>query len=115
MNLDRRNTEIEDQAHKMWAEGSCDDEPTNGEVIEFMRQQEWVVSNVQISFDGMQSCWRWNCDLKYRTNDYLDTLISEKDKRIAELEGALKRFIEINKDSLRPDIEYFEKILTPKP
>lgn len=62
-NLKRENTEIEDQVHKMWAEGSCDDEPLYEEVVAFMATLGWEVRYVQISFDGMQSCWRWNCDL----------------------------------------------------
>ena len=36
-NLLRENTEIRDQAHEMLAEGSCDDEPTKEEVIDFLK------------------------------------------------------------------------------
>lgn len=63
MNLNRSSTEIEDHLHIMRAEGSCDDEPTTSEVFEFMSTVGWEIKNVQISFDGMFSCWRWNCDL----------------------------------------------------
>lgn len=63
MNLQRQNTEIEDQAHKMWAEGSCDNEPTNDEIVIFMTECGWAIYNINISFDNMQGFWRWNCDL----------------------------------------------------
>ena len=64
-NLLRENTEIRDQQHEMWAEGSCDDEPTKEEVIAFVKTLGWVGRCVDISFDGMQTVWRWNCDIAH--------------------------------------------------
>ena len=62
-NLLRENTEIRDQSHEMLAEGSCDDEPTKDEVIKFLNSLGWVGKCINISFDGMQNVWRWNCDI----------------------------------------------------
>lgn len=64
-NLLRENTEIRDQQHEMWAEGSCDDEPTKEEVIAFVKTLGWVGRCVEISFDGMQTVWRWSCDIAH--------------------------------------------------
>ena len=64
MNLERQNTEILDQPHQMMAEGSCDDEPTKDEVIAFLKTLHWEIkSKIDISFDGMQNVWRWNCKI----------------------------------------------------
>lgn len=65
-NLLIKNTEIESQAHKMWAEGSCDLQPNDFEIIAFMIEQKWAVRNVIIFYDTMQHFWRWNCDLVCR-------------------------------------------------
>lgn len=62
-NLLRNNTEIRDQVHEMLAEGSCDDEPTKEEVIDFLKTLGWIGKCIDISFDGMQNVWRWNCDI----------------------------------------------------
>jgi hypothetical protein len=64
-NLLRENTEIRDQQHEMCAEGSCDDEPTKEEVIAFVKTLGWVGRCVDISFDCMQTVWRWNCDIAH--------------------------------------------------
>ncbi len=69
------NTEIETAAHKMWAEGTCDNQPTEQEVIDFMDGQMWQVGNVSIFHDDMQGFWRWNCDLVkplFTNDEYLD-------------------------------------------
>ena len=62
-NLLRENTEIRDQAHEMLAEGSFDYEPTKEEVIDFLKTLGWIGKCIDISFDGMQNVWRWNCDI----------------------------------------------------
>lgn len=58
------NTEVKDQQHEMFAEGSCDDEPTEQEIIIFLRSMGWDSSGVEIFFDGMQSVWRWKSYIK---------------------------------------------------
>ena len=62
-NLTIENTEIEDQAHKMWAEGTADNEPTIYAVQVWMEYLGWNVKGIDIWFDKMQGFWRWSCDL----------------------------------------------------
>lgn len=68
-NSQRYNTEIFDQKHQMYAEGSCDDEPTISEVISFVKLIGWDARCVDISFDGIQNVWRWTCDIKPLKNN----------------------------------------------
>ena len=63
-NLERKNTEIRDQAHLMDAEGACDIEPTEQEIQEYLSGMGWIAYDINISYDNMQGFWRWNCDIK---------------------------------------------------
>lgn len=64
INLLRENTEIRNQKHEMWAEGSCDNEPNEIEISEFLKTLGYKSDCFNIEYDKMQSVWRWNCDIE---------------------------------------------------
>lgn len=63
MKIDNKNAIIEDQAHKMWAEGIEDEQPTKEDIIKYLKDNGWNCSNINIFFDDSQYCWRWSCDI----------------------------------------------------
>jgi hypothetical protein len=60
----RELTEIADQAHQMWAEGTSDEEPTKDEIVELLKKEKWVAKNIDVFMDTMMGFWRWNCDIE---------------------------------------------------
>ena len=63
MSIDRKNTEILDQKHQMYAEGTSDIKPTAKDIELFLKHEGWDIYNLDIFFDSMQGFWRWNCDI----------------------------------------------------
>ena len=64
MSINRRDVEIRTQAHLMDAEGLQDAEPQEAEIIEFLKNEGWVASNVDIGFDNVMHLWAWTADIK---------------------------------------------------
>lgn len=63
MTLERKNTEIFDQAHQMWAEGTSDDKPEINDIKILLKSENWNIYNIDIWYDTMQGFWRWNCNI----------------------------------------------------
>lgn len=60
----REWTEIESQAHKMWAEGTSDEEPTKDEIIELLKKENWLAKDIDVWMDTMMGFWRWTCNIE---------------------------------------------------
>ena len=59
-----KNTEIRNHSHLMDAEGTCDDQPTEHEILSYLRSKGYDGFNLQIFFVNMQQTWRWDCDIR---------------------------------------------------
>lgn len=57
------NTSIEDQAHKMRAEGGEDDKPTEKEVYDYLWSKGFHSTDLEISFDQQMGFWRWSASI----------------------------------------------------
>lgn len=64
MTVTRENTEIRDQVHEMWAEGTGDIEPVTTDIETLLNNEGYQASNIEIWYDDMQGFWRWNCNIK---------------------------------------------------
>jgi hypothetical protein len=63
MTVERKNTEILDQAHQMWAEGTSDVEPKANDIEKLLKDENWNIYDVDIWLDNMQGFWRWSCKI----------------------------------------------------
>ena len=68
MTVDRQHTEIFDQAHKMWAEGTSidtnDTKPKEQDIEKLLALEGFRSDEIDIWFDNLQKFWRWNCKIK---------------------------------------------------
>jgi hypothetical protein len=64
MKINRNNTEIFDQAHQMYAEGSEDFCVEISEIKEFLFSIGYQSYNEDIFFDNVQKCYRWTADIR---------------------------------------------------
>lgn len=58
-----KNTSIEDQSHKMWAEGMEDDRPTDNEVYDYLWSKGYHSTDLDIWRDTSQHIWRWSASI----------------------------------------------------
>ncbi len=70
MTVDRKHTEIFDQAHQMWAEGTSigDGEglkPKVEDIQNLLSSEGWVTDEIDIWFDDLQKFWRWSCKIAH--------------------------------------------------
>lgn len=63
-----KNTEIRSQAHEMWAEGAEDDPCDARDIEELLNEHGYTGNMFDMFFDGMQSVWRWSCEIKKLTS-----------------------------------------------
>lgn len=63
MSLSRANVEIFNQKHQMYAEGSEDFLITESDIKDFLNNEGYVVSNIDIFYDNLQSVHRWTADI----------------------------------------------------
>ena len=68
MTVDRQHTEIFDQSHQMWAEGTsigaCEGlEPKEQDIQNLLGSEGWVADEIDIWFDTLQKFWRWSCKI----------------------------------------------------
>ena len=56
--------DIRDQKHEMYAEGTSDNEPTQGAIVDAIERRGFVASKINISYDGMMLCWRFTANIK---------------------------------------------------
>lgn len=68
MTVDREHTEIFDQSHKMWAEGTSiasnkELEPKEQDIQKLLAYEGWIANEIDIWFDNMQRFWRWSCKI----------------------------------------------------
>lgn len=64
MTVTRENTEIRDQSHEMWAEGTSDTDPHASDIKTFLEEYGYEASNMDSWYDSLQGFWRWSCDIK---------------------------------------------------
>lgn len=64
MELQRKNFEIFDQQHEMYAEGAETLQPDHNDIIQALLKEGWETNHIGIGFDDMQKLWRWNCYIK---------------------------------------------------
>lgn len=64
MTVTREETEIRDQAHEMWAEGTSDEMPASSDIETLLKNEGYFASDIERWFDDMQGFWRWNCNIK---------------------------------------------------
>lgn len=62
--LKRESYEIRDQAHLMHAEGAQDKKPKEAEIIESIKSDGYIATEIDIQFDNMMGFWRWDCDIE---------------------------------------------------
>lgn len=58
------NTEINDQPHKMWAEGIEDEPVSIIEINDYLHEKGWWSSNIETWFDTSQGFYRWCADIE---------------------------------------------------
>lgn len=67
MTVDRKHTEIFDQAHQMWAEGTSIGgeglEPKEADIQKLLGSERWATDEIDIWFDNLQKFWRWSCKI----------------------------------------------------
>lgn len=63
--INRDNTEIRNHAHLMDAEGLEDSQPTEVEIAQFLRDEGWEATNIDIGFDNIMGMWSWSCDIDF--------------------------------------------------
>ena len=68
MTVDREHTEIFDQEHKMWAEGTSIGageglEPKEQDIQYLLGSEGWSTDEIEIWYDNFQKFWRWNCKI----------------------------------------------------
>lgn len=70
MTVDRKHTEIFDQAHQMWAEGTSIGsgggeglKPKEADIQKLLGDEGWIVDEIDIWFDNLQKFWRWSCKI----------------------------------------------------
>jgi len=63
--MEKEDWILEDQAHKMWAEGRQKKKPTQNEIIEVLFAEGYLAANIDIWMDDMMGLWSWHCNLKY--------------------------------------------------
>ena len=65
--IDREHTEIFDQVHQMYAEGTSNNlnelEPTKEDIENLLDSEGFKAYKIEIEFDNMQKFWRWNCKI----------------------------------------------------
>lgn len=61
----RENTEICDQAHQMFAEGTSDIEPKEIDIQKMLAEELLAVDEIEIFFDNLQGFWRWSCKIAH--------------------------------------------------
>ncbi len=57
--IKRESWQLEDQQHKMWAEGLQDEKPTKMEIDIAINEEGYFAYEIDISFDDMLQCWGW--------------------------------------------------------
>ncbi len=70
MTVERKNTEIEDQPHKMWAEGTSLVMPLEQDAVELLAKEGWRLKNFSGWFDEMMGFYRWNCDIEHNNSSH---------------------------------------------
>lgn len=68
MTVTREETEIRDQAHEMWAEGTSGLMPDIVDIESLLLGLGWKASNVEVWYDNMQGFYRWNCSITKANN-----------------------------------------------
>jgi hypothetical protein len=63
MTVKREETEIRNQAHEMWAEGTSDVEPKKEDIEALLKKEGYTAINIDTGYDGMQGFWRWDCEI----------------------------------------------------
>lgn len=63
MNALRKNTQILDQQHEMYAEGQCDNKPSREEIKELLLKEGFLMYDLDVFYDNMLAVWIWNCKI----------------------------------------------------
>lgn len=68
MTVNREHTEIFDQTHKKWAEGTSIGageglQPKEQDIQHLLSGEGWVADEIDIWFDSLQKFWRWSCKI----------------------------------------------------
>ena len=91
MALKNEYIEYDESLHKMWLEGSSDEQPTVLDIIKHAFDRNYLASNINIGYDSMQSVFRFNGKIKKLKVDsetqqtYLTYLVETKTRLIIEL------------------------------
>lgn len=64
LSVARENTEIFDQEHEMYAEGTSDVEPLEKDIQLLLGDENWIADEIDIWLDTMQGFWRWWCSIE---------------------------------------------------
>ena len=59
--MNREDWTLENDAHKMWAEGKQSEEPTLEEIVNAVRSENYEVIHLDVDFDKMMGLWTWFC------------------------------------------------------
>lgn len=62
-NILSENTEIINNHRGRWAEGTCDEEPLNMDIMDFLLKEGYASFNISSWHDDMQGFWRWYADI----------------------------------------------------
>lgn len=65
MTVNRDHTEIYDQSHQMWAEGTSivAVEPKEQEIQYLLGSEGWAADEIDTWYVNLQKFWRWSCKI----------------------------------------------------
>ena len=65
---------LEDQPHKMWAEGKHDEKTSINEIRDVLKLEGYIATDIKICHDDMMCLWQWSCKIHKGSNLMLTTL-----------------------------------------
>lgn len=61
--IEPENTEFRTTTPDKWAEGSCDEKPSEDDVKDYLLKEGYLSMNIDVWFDNMMQCWQWYADI----------------------------------------------------
>lgn len=63
MNINKNNTIIVDHYQVMSADGTCDEQPTEQEIKDYLWSKRWIANRIKITYDDFDKKWWWKCKI----------------------------------------------------
>ena len=62
--INNKEVEWRTQPHLMDVSGAHDKKVTKKQLIDYIKKEGYIASDLDISFDNFQGLWRWSADIK---------------------------------------------------